>query len=334
MALTIKEAVRKWGPEYLAICGLARFFPTMNSESHVFFVDGNAGVGDDGVNTLGQIPNEPFLTITHALSKCTTKANDYIFILNYSSTAPAEDWPISIGKERVHILGIHQGIMPHFKIINPQSTDSPVFVFTTAGAYCELGHMIMGCSSGSAKGAIEMQTGGLFGNHIHHCGFGLWGKSNSDAAFGIRVTGGSTPTIGEMMYSVIENCNFGTLLTTSGIDVPAAFVGPNSIKGTIIRNNRFKILTGVVGINVLSTTADFGNGGIFNNRFNVADEDGIAITLAAGVAGGLIDGNIAGALDNEASMANNPYLTTDACGPAWGRNWKGGSELAISPALA
>jgi len=328
MALTIKEAVRKWGQEYLAICGLAKYFPTMNSQSHVFFVDGNSDKGNDGVNTLGQVPEEPFLTVTQALSKCTSKANDYIFILNYPSTAPAETWPISIGKERVHILGIHQGIMPHFKVINPQDTDNPVFVFTTGGAYCELGYMIMGCSNGSAKGTIEMQTGGLFGNHIHHCGFGLWGKSNSDAAFGICTTGGSTPTIGEMLYSVIEHCKFGSLLTTSGIQIPDTFKGPNTVKGTIIRNNHFA--TGVRSINVLATTADFASGGIYNNTFEVPDSaDGEAVYFANG-AQGSVHKNYAWTVDG-AVPAQNPFFDADHAGTptmGWGMNFRGPGDVA------
>ncbi|GAF76408.1 unnamed protein product, partial [marine sediment metagenome] len=207
--------------------------------------------------------------------------------------------------------------------INPQTTDYPVFVFTTAGAYCELGHMIMGCTSGSAKGAIEMQTGGLFGNHIHHCGFGLWGKGSSDAAFGISVTGGTTPTIGEMMYGVIEHCKFGSLLTVSGIQIPTGFVGPNSVKGTIIRNNHFN--TGVRSINVLATHADFASGGIYNNTFEVPDSaDGEAVYFASGAAGN-VHGNAAWVADG-VQMGNNPFFDAGGTGMGFGINTRGGGE--------
>lgn len=344
MALTIKEAVRKWGTEYLTICGIANYFPTMNFNSHVFFVDGNSAVGNDGVNTLGQVPDEPFLTITHALSLCTSGDNDYIFVLDYPSTAPEETWPIVISKQRVHIIGVRNGILPTFKIVAPGDTvDTPVFAFGAAGgtygAYCEIANLIMGSEkSDSIRGAIESHYGGAWGNHIHHCHFGPEGRSNTGASYGI-VAGRSSNTYaaGEMLYGLIEKCTFGKALIEAGIFVGSGLTdsGPNAIYGLVIRDNIFYVNSGDVGIHINKATANFRNGGIYNNRFILAaDDTGDAITLAAGVTGGMIDGNIAGVLANFASMANNPYLTNTACGPAWGRNWKGGSDLVIRPALA
>lgn len=344
MALTIKEAIRKWGPEYLTICGLVKYFPTMNYNSHVFFVNGTSTIGDDGVNTGGQVPDEPFLTITHALSKCVDGANDYIFILDYPSEAPAETWPIVIAKQRVHIIGLQNGLIPRFKICAPgEDTDTPVFAFgivgETYGAYCEVANLIMGSEkSDSVRGAIEMHQGGLWGNHIHHCAFGLEGRSDTDVAYGI-ILGRSSDTYkaGEMLYGLIEHCRFGKLITAAGIYVPdGTDSGPNSIYGTIIRKNQFYVNDGDVGIHIADTAANLRGGGIYDNRFILAEDNsnGDAITLAAGVRGGFIDGNIASVLLNEATMAYNPYLTTTACGPAWGLNRKGGSELAVSPALA
>jgi hypothetical protein len=189
----------------------------------------------------------------------------------------------------------------------------------------------------SVRGAIEMHQGGLWGNHIHHCAFGLEGRSNTDAKYGI-VLGRSTDTYaaGEMLYGLIEHCRFGKLITAAGIYVPdGTDSGPNSIYGTIIRKNQFYVNSGDVGVHIADTDANLRGGGIYDNRFILAaDDTGDAITLAAGVTGGFIDGNIAGVLANLASMANNPYLTTTACGPAWGRNWKGGSDLVVRPALA
>ena len=82
MALTIRDACRKWGNEYLTICGYHKYFPTMNSQSHVFFVDGTSTVGDDNAANQGQTPDTPLLTITKALSLCTDGANDYIFVMD------------------------------------------------------------------------------------------------------------------------------------------------------------------------------------------------------------------------------------------------------------
>jgi len=56
-ALNVRDCVRKYGSEYLAVCGLAKYFPLMNSESHVFFVNGGwSGVGDDDAANLGKPP--------------------------------------------------------------------------------------------------------------------------------------------------------------------------------------------------------------------------------------------------------------------------------------
>ena len=345
MALTIKEAVRKWGPEYLTICGLVKYFPTMNYNSHVFFVNGISTIGDDGVNTGGQVPDEPFLTITKALSECTDGANDYVFILDYPATAPAETWPIAINKQRIHIIGLQNGVIPRFKIVVPgDSDDAPVFAFAhhateaSYGAYCEIANLIMGSQKAlTGVGAIECHQGGLWGNHIHHCAFGLEGRSNTDVAYGIILGRSSdTYTAGEMLYGLIEHCRFGKLITAAGIYVPdGTDSGPNSIYGTIIRNNQFYVNSGDVGIHIADVSANLRGGGIYNNKFILAEDSvGDAITLAAGVTGGFIDGNVAGVLANSATMENNPYLTTTACGPAWGLNWKGGTDVVIRPAVA
>lgn len=337
MALTIKEAVRKWGPEYLTICGLVKYFPTMNYNSHVFFVNGTSTIGDDGVNTGGQVPDEPFLTITKAISECTDGANDYIFVLDYPSTAPAtETFPIAINKQRVHILGVLNGRIPRFKIVAP--TDTAVFSFgltgSTYGAYSELANFIMGSAASSAKGAIEFFQAGCFGIHIHHCGFGLAARSNTDCKYGICIGKTGTENAGELIYGLIEHCTFGELVSSDGIYVPnVPYTGPNSIYSLIIRNNYFKV--DGIGINIDHAAANMHEGGIYNNRFCMSsDAVGKAIDIVAGVTGGFIDGNVASVLANEASVSANPYRTMTACGPAWGLNYKGSSELAVAPALA
>ena len=349
MALTIKEAVRKWGTEYLTICGIANYFPTMNFNSHVFFVNGTDGVGNDGVNTLGQVPDEPFLTIAKALSECTANANDYVFVLDYPSTAPAtEVFPLVMDKSRVHLIGVLNGLVPKFKICVPSTQTSDDYaaikLFTdqsgspeTYGQYCEIANLLIGSKwTSSTRGCIEVNYAS-WGTHIHNCGFGLALRSKTGGAHGICIGSSQSTTdpVGEMPYSLIENCTFGSLLTANGIYMPSPGIGVNGVAGLVIRNNLFHVNSGDKGINVVRTTLNFREGGIFNNRFIVADAaNGEAITLAAGVAGGMIDGNIASGLVKEGSMAYNPYLTTTACSPAWGLNRKGGSELAVRPALA
>lgn len=316
MALTIKEAVRKWGPEYLAICGLAKYFPVMNSESHVFFVDGTDGVGDDGVNTLGQLPDEPFLTITHALSKCTAAKNDFIFILNYYQ-ATGETWPISISKGQVHIIGIGYSSGP-WNWVQPTG-DTAAFSLTTGADGVEIAGLEIG--AGATHAGIEMATSGLWNLHVHDCGFGT--ENGMTGAAGIRTSDGTTG--GELINALIENNRFGRQLTLAGIDVPIALTGPNSVEGCIVRNNIFEVATGNYGIYVPKTTASFADGGIFDNKFIVPAEAGAAVTFGAGTTGAL-DGNHAYQLDNSAPLTAEVFQC-GADGFSFGVNYISGTLL-------
>jgi len=316
MALTIKEAVRKWGQEYLAICGLAKYFPVMNSESHVFFVDGTGGVGDDGVNTLGQLPNEPFLTITHALSKCTAAKNDFIFILNYYQ-ATGETWPIPISKGQVHIIGIGYSSGP-WNWIQPTG-DTAAFALTTGADGVEIAGLEHG--AGASHACIEMATSGLWNLHVHDCGFGT--ENGMTAEAGIRTGDGTTG--GELINALIENNRFGRKLTLAGVDVPTALTGPNDVAGCIIRNNIFEVATGNYGIYVPKTTASFADGGIFDNKFIVPAEAGAAVTFGAGTTGAL-DGNHAYQLDNSAPLTAEVFQC-GADGFSFGVNYISGTLL-------
>lgn len=318
MALTIKEAVRKWGPEYLAICGLAKYFPTMNSESHVFFVDGTNGVGDDGVNNEGQTPDEPLLTITAALAKCTAAKNDFIFILNYYQ-ATGETWPISISKGQVHIIGIGYSSGP-WNWVQPTG-DTAAFTLTTGADGVEIAGLEIG--AGATHGGIEMATSGLWNLHVHDCGFGT--ENGMTGAYGIRAGDGTTG--GELINALIENNRFGRKLTASGIEVPTALTGPNDVKGCIIRNNKFEVATGNVGINVPKTSASFADGGIFDNTFLVPAEAGAAITFGAGTTG-IVDGNRAYMLD-ESTILSAEVFRSGADGMSWGQNYVSGTLFAL-----
>jgi len=323
MALTVTEAVRKWGPEYLAICGLAKYFPTMNSESHVFFV--NADDGDDGVNTLGQRPDDAFLTITKAISVCSHQTNDYIFVLRYYQ-ATGETWPIAIDKEYIHLIGITPKGTPGPWVQPPDNTAaitlSTAVGGATGGAHCEITGFEFG--AGADHGCIEINKSACQGMHIHGNNFGS--GICMTAKHGISVNSNC-----EIRESVIENNIFGKKLTADGIYFPSDCAA-NMGRGLIIRKNIFR--PAGIGINIDETGLDFDEGGIFDNRFLISsDAAGKAIDIVAGVTGGLIDGNMAGMESNLATVNNNPYRTITACGPAWGLNRKGGSELAVSPAL-
>jgi len=307
----------------------------MNANSHVFFVNGTSTIGNDGVNTGGQVPDEPFLTITKALEECTDGANDYVFILDYPSTAPAETWPIVISKQRVHIIGVLNGMIPRFKICAPGDTvDTPVFAFGasggTYGAYCEIANLLMGSEkAASVRGAIEFHYSGIWGTHIHHCGFGLNGRSNTDAAYGI-VLGRSTDTYtaGEMIYGLIEHCSFGELISSDGIYVPAGTnSGPNAMYGTIIRNNSFK----VAGKAIYTLKAgDWHEAAIRDNLITVSSAaGGTAVDIVAVTTGLVVDGNHAVLADDSEVLTAEVFESgaSDGDGVSWGVNYISGTLL-------
>lgn len=343
MPLTIRDACRKYGSEYLAMCGLHKYFPTMNAQSHVFWVDGTSTIGNDSAANYGQTPDTPLLTITKALDLCTDGANDYVFILDYPNTAPAETFPIRIEKQRMHIIGVRNGLLPRFKMYTPYATaDTPFFCLNingttgTYGAYCEIANLILGCGNASSiRSAIESHQGGIWGTHIHHCHFGPIGRSSTNAVYGINFGRSSnTYAAGEMLYALIENCTFGTLLSGGGIMIPdGTDSGPNSCYGSIIRNNIFHVNSGDRGVNVADTTADFHGGGIFNNIFQCDGDaaDGEAVYFASG-AKGSVHGNAAWT-DDGVIMANNPFFDAGTTNMSFGLNTRGGGEAGETPGL-
>lgn len=342
MSLTVKEAIRKWGNEYLAICGIQKYFPTMNGNSHVFWVDGTSTIGNDSDADDGQYPDAPLLTITKALDKCTSGANDYIFVKDYPSGGDSgETWPITIDKQRIHLIGVMNGLLPRFKIYSPYATaDTPCIRFSikaddsSYAAYCEIAGLILGSGNASSiRGAIETHHGGQWGHWIHHCAFGLKYRSGSDCKYGI-VIGRSSDTYaaGEMLYSLIENNIFGIGVTADGIFVPdGTGSGPNPVIGAVIRNNHFSVSG--IGINVADTTADFWSGGIFNNTFEMsADTDGYGVTFASGAKGN-VHGN-AGWFSDGVIPANNPFFDAGSTNMSFGQNIRGPGKLANSAYIA
>ena len=328
MSLNIRDSIRKYGAEYLAICGLSKYFPVMNAESSVFFVNTSGKGGNDSAANQGQTPDTPLLTITKALSYCTSDKNDYIFVIDYYQPT-GEVWPISITKKLIHIIGI-SGVAAPYPWVQPTGS-TPAFVF--ASGYdtngCEIAGFELGAGSNDA--CIETWNSGNWNIHIHDCGFGtILGMTG---AYGISINGRTSGYAGEFLNWLIENNRFGTKLTAAGIEIPSTYVGPNTCKGTIIRNNHFHVNTGDRGINVSFATADFADGGIFNNTFECDGDaaDGEAVYFASG-AKGSVHGNAAWT-DDGVIPANNPFYDAGTTNMSWGANIRGGG-VATGPFLA
>jgi hypothetical protein len=130
-----------------------------------------------------------------------------------------------------------------------------------------------------------------------------------------------------MIHWLIEYNKFGGKVASDGINIPTN-AGPNSVRGTIIRKNLFRV--DGIGINVLDVSAHFHEGGIFDNRFVMsADTDGKGVDFASGAAG-FVDGNV-GVMEDGDAPTNNPFKDAGT-GMGWGINYKGGTALLADPA--
>lgn len=317
-AKTVKEMIDRYGATYALTCGLYNYFPVMNALSHIFYVDGSNG--DDAALGLGQTPDAPLKSITKALSYCSdwsgiTRANDYIFILGYYQ-ASTEVWPIAITKPAVHIIGTYGGGLMSPSWIQPPSTTAAISV---AADGVELANLELGAGAGS--GGIEVIGNATWGLHIHHCKFGM--ENGMTCKYGILITG-DVGEQGEMINGLIENCSFGDLCATTCIEASSTYTGPNTIEGTVIRNNIFRVADAAIGINIPKTTDNFADGGIFDNKFSVVyNTKGAAITFGAGTKG-MIDGNHVMGKDVDTIMTvgtQRPIWIGSAGAASWGLNY-------------
>lgn len=259
----------------------------------VYFVDMPPN-GDDG--NIGTRPDQPFLTIEHAIGECADDHNDYIIVLDCWQE---DTFPVSINKRRVHIIGldVENGKYPRMNA----PTDTAIF--TLDADYCEIAGLSL--NAGVSHGAIEW-TGYHGRGAIRRCWFGETGGG----LYGIY-----DPAPHDAAEMLIEDCRFGNGLTSDGIRI-----AHNMTRG-IIRNNLFR--PQAIGINV---TANMKLGWILSNRF-VCFEDGngaaITLTNSDDI---FID-------DNRANRgkahwgANNPYV--DGGTNHWGNNYQ--DILAVLP---
>lgn len=273
----------------------------------IYGVPGNGGVyyvngGSDGPTSNdfdGLSPSTPKQTLKAALALCTSNYNDTIYVLNYGSNARAvEDWPIVVDKDQVHIIGV--GTKP-----NKWATVTVLTATTNTSAFRITAHRIEIAGleiGGTGTGAgIEFTTPGWHGCYIHDCWFGM---SDGIGTNGIKVTaeGGDAPRIR------IEDCDFGMLLTGSGLIVASTF--------GIIANNRFLRCVGAAmtvngdGIQVLD-----------NQICMDSDTTGHGIVLGSGASNGFIDGNHV-ASQKTATTANYGFID-GGTNNAWGINYSG-----------
>lgn len=290
---------------------------------NVFWVNTVANGGDNG--NLGTRPDQPFATITYALTQCVADHNDYIMVID----GWQEPATVDINISRVHIIGLANYFRPNTNnpivALNSVTNDFPIFTVGSAGAYVEIAGFMLG--GGAGHGGIENTAGTPSSLHIHDCVFGHSFSSNTPRD-GILIDINATNIR-------IENCVFlGTpggkgLITRDGIHWAT---GGNPLNGDI-ENNQFKGLPGVA-MNFVSVANDTGGITLKNNVILCKEgyAVGDAITLGATVRGFMVEGNKAMYGQATAAMVNNPYLDNAIAAPfnSWAYNYKG--NALIDPA--
>jgi hypothetical protein len=265
-----------------------------DTRSTVFYVDsGHARTSDlnDGTD-----PDNPMTTITAALVRVTTNANDYIIVRQITNAS--ETFPITITKNRVHLVSTFYRL-GHGPEIRP--------VADTAGIQLNADNVeIAGfeINGGNSAGCIQANAAGAtWGADIHHCRFGWQATTPQD---GIRMTG----AVDKPHWTIHDNW-FNDKISRDGIRIEQ-----NSTRSEIW-NNVFRCPTGI-GINLVTLCTDIY--AVHDNIFRVAAAtQGDAISCNVNSLGCMFWGNQAMYLG--AAPGANPY--EDLGANHWGVNWTG-----------
>lgn len=257
---------------------------------HVFFV--HAWNGND--DNSGISPNEPFETITYALSLCGDDVQDYIICMSTWTQEPS--WPITvpITNRAVHFIGPGRDNGTLGAYLHPDVTDEPAFLLASGAVECEIAGFNMG--GGATHGCIELES--TQRAWIHHNHFG-----NSDQGLAAPAYGVDARVGGAVGFMVCEdNVFWGDQVDVDqGISVNGIEI--ESGAWMTLRRNRFMGCT--IGIRLNSCRGNM----ITDNLFACPDVQGAAITMRAHAnsVGNMITGNVAmeGA---ETAMAANPFL--------------------------
>lgn len=269
-----------------------------------FWVDGISGSADYS----GLTPTRPLDKIESALELCTNDEHDYIFVMDYYNS---DDFPITVSKTCVHIIGIGNGRFSPSPMswCAMVSGDVACFKITAESHYCEIAGFQMGADAD--KYCIWV-NGVAVGVWIHNNSFG----TQTQTYDGIYLDGD-----GDLSNGVIEYNIFGSAQAKAlGRDgIRAA----TNISGTIIRHNYFNRCAGV-GINLQASSCQ--PMAVHDNWFYeaVTTVRGSAITTA---------GQKTMFYENHAVMCaaggpQNPYKdtstgSTTTCLNGWGRNYRG-----------
>lgn len=276
----------------------------------IIYVDGGwlYGGNDSGEGTK----DDPYATITKALSMCTNGKWDVIIVLDYYQPT-GETWPISINKQGVSIIGATAlGGQPSYCELT-SSGAYDCFSFDSNSGYVTISGFSL--VAGASDACIIAGTSGIHGVVLDNLLFGVAGASQD----GILI-----PTNTGWNNCIMRNCVFGTSLSRDGIRVVHT-TSAGGFSECTVRDNRF---LGIAGI-CINVPGYWVGGAILDNRFGLpADTKGDSITMSSSCSEVLIDGNHTA--EDVDGMTANPYLDEGNC--EWGLNYK--TITALAPATS
>jgi hypothetical protein len=281
----------------------------------VIYVDGSNG---DNQNS-GMTPGDPVLTMTEAITLADDGGKDVIIVLSYPSAgATGETWPISVTKKRLAIIGANGGGSNLADAYICPTGDTAAF--DIADSHITLQNLQIG--GGATAACITFDASGRWGLTVRDCQLG--------------VIAGNTPqegilsTVGQdCPHLLVEGCYFHGSSGAEGISGDHIHLH-NATRG-FIRNNVFNnIASAKHGIIVDGT--GHAVSAINDNKFTTAvDEDGAAITLAAGIGNTMVSGNDANF--GSAAAGNNLFQDDGADGTTaahWCSNWIFSAAITVA----
>lgn len=270
----------------------------------VFYVNGNRGSD----SASGETPNNPFKTITYALTKCTDRNDDTILVTR--DTTETAGYPVTVNKRDIHILGWD----------NPTRLAAEKIYFSSSSAECfsiEAQNVeIAGFDfvATSSYEAITFPTTGIWNCSIHDCNFGMRGALED----GINV-----PIGVDVPYLTVYDCYFGESCARDGIRIAG-----NATRGWLGLPGHGNIFRDVAYRGIHNLTSGAVLGGICDNVFRlVSDTAGYAINFAhSGASECMVYNNQA--FYGTTALSANPYR--DLGSNHWGLNYRQG--VSILPA--
>jgi len=294
--------------EIAGIVNRVRSPQPVSAAGKVFFVNGVDAVGFDSNN--GEDPDHPIRTIKRALALSVHDRGDVIVILNYWQPT-GEDWPITISKNQVHIVGMAHSNLPYPAIHPP--ADTAAFQLTALGQYGSIRNLTIG--GGVSHGGIDWQNSGQVDGYLL-----------KNLVFGHQWFG--TPLAGIYQEAAATRGGYGNKIEA------CRFMGDLANCTGAITGNAIEMLGLVASYDLEVVDCIFmgcavgiyltlvHNGSLLNNKFVCPDVgNGEAIYLLAGCRGNMVDGNVA-MNGGDAVMGQEPYRDIAAgANNHWGVNW-------------